>query len=154
MFKRVFFLFAILSFFVPTAVSAQNSKSRSKAKKSNLSKIAKAKETKPVLDEKEEFEKAIAETNFNEKVKSLQKFLADFPETTRKNEALEIIFSIRAYFADEKFQTGEIDEGIAIFKEALNETPEQVSDGLFTNAMMPFPNKLFTSGKNRGITDS
>lgn len=149
MIKRIFILFAMICLFLSLATFAQAPKSTPKAGKntSTKAKPKNAKAVKPVVDENEEFEKANAQTDLAEKVKSLQKFLEDFPNTAKKNEALEIIFSIRSIWANEKFQTGEVDEGIKLFKEALNETPSEISDGLFTNAIMPFPNKLFYLGK-------
>lgn len=150
MIKRVFILFAMICLFLSLTIFAQAPKSTPKASKSNLTKSKskpKSNPDKPVLDENEEFEKANAQTDLNEKIKALQKFIEDFPKTDKKNEALEVIFSIRAIFADEKFRMGEIDEGIKIFKEAFNEAPTPISDGLFTRAIMPFPNKLFYIGK-------
>lgn len=144
MMKRVFFHFAIIVFLLSVSAFAQLPKPTPKDGKSNLTK---PKTTKPVLKENDEFEKAVALTDLNEKVQALQKFIVDFPNSTKKNEALEIIFSVRAVWADEKIKAGELEAGIQLFKDALNETPSPISEGLFANVILPFPNKIFFIGQ-------
>lgn len=142
--KSFLFSFAILVVFLSQTVFAQVPKPTPKGGKTNLTK---SKSTKAALNEKDEFEKAVAQTDLSEKLKALQKFNTDFPKSEKKNEALEIIFSIRSVFVDEKLKIGETENAIRIFKEALEESPNPISEGLFANVILPFPNKLFFVGQ-------
>ena len=101
-----------------------------------------------VLNENEEFEKATAQTDKAEKINSLQKFVADFPNFRENLRALELLASTRAAFADEKLQNGETADGIAIFKLAVADAPQPVSDKLYTEVLMQIPNSLFLRGQS------
>lgn len=101
-----------------------------------------------VLNETEEFEKATAQTNKAEKINSLKKFVSDFPNSKENLRALELLASTRAAFADEKLQNGETADGIAIFKLAVADAPQPVSDKLYTEVLMQIPNSLFLRGQS------
>ena len=98
---------------------------------------------KVIRNEKEEYEKAIAQTDKAEKVNALQKFIADFPNSPDKHQALESLVSARAAFADEKIQNGLMDDAAAIFKLAVSDAPKPVSDKLFSEVLMQILNSLF-----------
>jgi tetratricopeptide (TPR) repeat protein len=97
--------------------------------------------------EKEEFENAIGQTLARDRIPALQKFVRDFPESTLKRRAREVIVSSRAELADEKIRLGEIEEGVALFKLAVEEAPTPISDKLFSGLLVKFPANLFFRGQ-------
>ncbi|MET0752642.1 MAG: hypothetical protein ABWZ66_04690, partial [Pyrinomonadaceae bacterium] len=95
--------------------------------------------------ETEEFEKAAALAAPAEKIAALQKFIKNFPKSTRKNRALELIVSARGQLGDEKLRSNEAASGIEFFKLAVKDAPTPVSDELFTNILLQFPANVFSA---------
>jgi len=112
-----------------------------------------ASEEENVVDEKEEFEKAIQKKNAKDRITSLIKFVKDFPESTRKTRALENIVGSRAELADEKLRIGETETGTKLFMLAVRESPTPVSDKLFSNLLLKFPANLFFRGQGKAAFD-
>lgn len=154
MMKRLFFSFSIAVFLLSFAVFAQKPKTTSKTTKGAKTNLTKPKstpaQTEIVLDEQEELKKARALTDPNEKIKALQKFVIDFPNSTEKNRALEIIVSTRAAIADEKLRAGETEAGIKLFKDAVSDAPTPISEQLFADIILQFPTNLFFRGQQVG----
>ncbi|MGC2237130.1 MAG: hypothetical protein WA584_13270 [Pyrinomonadaceae bacterium] len=97
--------------------------------------------------ETEEFEKAAALTAPAEKIAALQKFLKNFPKSTRKNRALELIVSARGQLGDEKLRSNEAASGIEFFKQAVKDAPTPISNELFANILLQFPANVFAAGQ-------
>lgn len=97
--------------------------------------------------EKEEFDKAVAVANPLERIAALQKFIKNFPESTEKTRALELIVSARAQIGDDKLRAGEKESGINFFKEAVRDAPVPISDALFMELILQFPTNLFSRGQ-------
>ncbi|MEO8072655.1 MAG: hypothetical protein ABI686_05345 [Acidobacteriota bacterium] len=104
------------------------------------------------VSEKEEFEKAVAQTDAAERVTALKKFVSEFPESEQKIHAQELIVSGRAQIADEKLRTNDIQSGIEIFKLAVKGIPKPISDKLFTEIILQIPTNIFFRGR-RGAAD-
>jgi len=104
-------------------------------------------ETKTTGDEKSEFESAVSRKTAEERVSKLKKFIEDFPESEMKVRAQEIIVSARAEIADEKLRLGENEVGIELFKLAVKEAPEPVSEKVFAGLLSKFPPNLFFRGQ-------
>ncbi len=97
--------------------------------------------------EQEEFEKAVAIADGAERIKALQKFVKNFPAAENRVRALELIVSGRAALGDEKFQAGDTTGGIALFKLAVKDAPQPISDKLFTEVVAQIPSSLFFRGE-------
>ena len=108
---------------------------------------------KPVVTDKEAFKKAGALTDPAEKIDALKKFLTDFPDSTQKTEAGELLAVTRVSLADEKLQAGDIDGAVAIYKAAVDEAPSPVPDKLFTESFAKIPAALFWQGKRTEALD-
>ena len=104
-------------------------------------------ETKTTGDEKSEFENAVSQTTAEQRISKLKKFIEDFPESEMKVRAQEIIVSARAEIADEKLRLGENEVGIELFKLAVKEAPEPVSEKVFSGLLSKFPPNLFFRGQ-------
>lgn len=105
------------------------------------------------LNEKEEFENAINQSLAGERISLLKKFLADFPDSTRKVRAQEIIVGSRAELADEKLRFSDNEEGLRLFRLAVEEVPMPVSDKLFSGLLVKFPSNLFFRGQREGAIE-
>ncbi len=122
------------------------------AQKSNRSKIpARNKLTKSAdanpAGEKEQFKKAVSQTDAAERISALLKFIADFPNSDEKTHAQELIVSGRAQFAEEKMRANDTQIGIEIFKLAVKGAPTPVSDKLFTEVILQIPTNIFLRGQ-------
>lgn len=137
--KRRFFLALFLLALFSSLTFAQKPKPKSPVSKKPVA----AKTKTAPLDEKEQLEKALAETDLTKKIAALQKFSTDYPNSADKPRALEVIVSTRAQLADQKLQSGEVEEGIKLFKQAVTEAPAPMSDKLFTEVILQFPTNLF-----------
>lgn len=108
------------------------------------------KTTKTVVklgNEKEEFEKAVAIADSNERIAALLKFAENFPNSTEKNRALELVVSARAAIGDEKLRLSDTQSGIELFKLAVTDAPIPMSDKLFSEIILQFPTNLFFRGQ-------
>lgn len=121
----------------------------SQDQKTNFGKTAKPDQTQKIKigDEKEEFRKAINQISPENRVAALLKFIKNFPESGQKDRALGLITSGRAELADDKLRVGETEEGIKLFKLAVEEAPIPISDQLYTGIILQIPNNLFWRGQ-------
>ena len=115
-------------------------------KEKNAKPDATPEEEKP-RDEKEEFDKAIGQSDDNEKIAALLQFAKDFPESERRGRALENVVSVRAKLADQKLVLNETEDGIKLFKLAVSEAPTPVSERLFNVILSKFPANLYFRGQ-------
>ncbi|MCB1024754.1 MAG: hypothetical protein KDB79_10210, partial [Acidobacteria bacterium] len=100
-------------------------------------------------DEKAEFEHAINQSLAGERISLLKKFLEDFPDSAMKVRAQEIIVGSRAELADEKLRFSDTEEGVRLFRLAVEEAPVPVSDKLFSGLLVKFPSNLFFRGQRK-----
>ena len=71
------------------------------------------------------------------------KFAGNFPNSNDKNRALELVVSARAETADEKLRLNDTASGIELFKSAVKDAPNPVSDKLFAEILLQIPTNLF-----------
>lgn len=140
--KRIFTALFLLILFSSLTI-AQKPKRKSYAPKKPSAAVSK----KESADEKETLEKALAETDLTQKIAALQQFIKDFPKSAEKIRAQEVLVSSRAQLADEKLRLGEKDQGIKLFKQAVAEAPDPISDKLFAEVISQFPTNLFFRGE-------
>ncbi len=140
--------FTILFFLIlfSLTVFAQKSKPIKKAFNTNSA--------KSIGGEKEQFEKAVAQTNASDRVKALRKFVANFPNSAEKNRALELLVVARAQAADEKLRAGDAAGGIELFKLAVKDAPTPFSDKLFADVILQIPNNLFFRGQREAAVET
>ncbi|HXG84681.1 MAG TPA: hypothetical protein VNI84_11700 [Pyrinomonadaceae bacterium] len=94
-------------------------------------------------NEKEEFEKAAGQIKAADKIGELRKFVQNFPDSTEKLRAVELIVAARAQGADEKLRAGDAAGAVEAFKLAITEAPAPVGDKLFTEILLQIPGNLF-----------
>ncbi len=105
-------------------------------------------------NEKEALDKAVAQTDKAERVNALRKFAADFPKSGEKIRVAELLVSTLAALADEKMQAGDTQNGIELFKRAVSDAPQPVSDKLFTEILLQIPNSLFLRGQTAAAVET
>lgn len=137
--KRLFFALLFLVLLFSLSVFAQKPKKKPTA--------AKPKPVKVVVDEKAEFDKAIAITDATERIKALQDFIQKFPNSPELIRAKTLIVSGRAELGEQKLQAGETEAGIQFFKDAVNETPTPINENFFAKVILQFPTNLFYRGQ-------
>jgi tetratricopeptide (TPR) repeat protein len=140
--NSVVIIFLILLSF---SAFAQKPKTTGKSAASANTKPAKSPET--LLSESEEFAKAVATKNAAERIAALQRFIANFPQSTEKIKAQELIVSARAAIGDEKLRLSETESGVELFKLAVKDVPQPISDKFFSEILLQFPTNLFWRGQ-------
>lgn len=98
-------------------------------------------------NEKDAFEKVVKTTNASERIVALQMFMENFPDSSEKIRALELLVSARAEVADEKLRLNETASGVELFKSAVSDAPKPMSDKLFTEIVLQIPTNLFFRGQ-------
>lgn len=139
--RNLAILFLIISFSLTSLAQTP--------KKNNFGKNDKNTSSPKIGDEKTEFEKAIGETDATTRISALQNFLKNFPNTEQKNRVLGLIVSGRAEIAEVKLQNFETEEAVKLFKLAVKEVPQPVSDELFSRVLMQIPSSLFFRGERK-----
>lgn len=142
MLKKFTFLFFIAAFLFSTEVFPQKAKP---TKKPTTKPVAAKPET-----EKEAYEKALAQTDLEVKIKSLKDFAQKYPNSANKTRALELAVSTQAQAADQKLRDGKKDEALNLFKQAVADAPVPISEELFTKVILQFPTNLFYGGDPAG----
>lgn len=73
-------------------------------------------------------------------------FAGKYPESELVMQAREYATAARAEMAAKAIEAGENEEGVRLFRLAVDVAPEPVSEKLFTGVLLQIPNNLFFSG--------
>lgn len=103
--------------------------------------------------EKEAFEKAAGQIKAADKIVELQKFVQNFPGSTEKQRASELIVVARAQSAEEKMRAGDAAGGVESFKLAVSDATAPISDKLFTEIILQIPGSLFFQNQRRAAAE-
>lgn len=96
--------------------------------------------------DKYDFQAAVKLTDPSERSNALVAFTERYPESELVAQAREYATAARAEMAAKAIEAGENDEGVRLFRLAVSEAPEPVSDKLYTGVLLQIPNNLFFSG--------
>jgi tetratricopeptide (TPR) repeat protein len=97
----------------------------------------------PKLNEKAEWEKAIALTDAAERVAALKKFVKTFPRSTHLAEAGELLSTAEAGLGNERLGVSDFDGAVSFFKAAAEDAPQPVPASLFTDVLANLPTALY-----------
>ena len=155
MFMKLYLLILCLSLAV-FATAAQTQKSKPSAKTSTAkTSIAKKptatagstpKKQTPKLDDKSEFEKAIALEDATAKVEALQKFVTAFPRSEFTPRAQEALSKSALELADENLAVGEVVTAIDMYRLGITSAPSPPPAGFFNESVRKAPSTLFWRG--------
>ena len=130
----------------PKATTNRKTSKNPRAASARRATAAKKAFAAPVLSEKEQFEKASAHELAADRVRGLEKFLADFPESEKSLAAAELLTSSRGLIAEEKLLTGDAAGAIALFKLVVEQAPQPISNDLFVESISKIPSTLYFRG--------
>ncbi len=82
-----------------------------------------------------------------ERIELLKAFLANHPESKSRSHALELLISARAVLGDQKLQAGDNAAGIEQMFVAINDSPPDMSDKLFSGVISQIPFNLYLRGE-------
>src|SRR5947209_6006249 len=95
------------------------------------------------IDDKNEFDKASALEDPNEKIAALTKFIARFPDSTLLNQARELLSATAYGLADASYANGSSPAAIDLFKQAVSSAPTPIPAALFNDSLSKVPNTLY-----------
>jgi tetratricopeptide (TPR) repeat protein len=81
------------------------------------------------------------------RVERLQAFVKANPDTTQTLRARELLTSARAALGDERLRTGDRAAGVELFRAAVAEAPDAMSDKLFAEVVSQLPANLYVLGE-------
>jgi tetratricopeptide (TPR) repeat protein len=82
-----------------------------------------------------------------ERVERLQAFVKDHPNSAQLLRAEELLTSARAALGDERLRGGDRAAGVELFRAAVAEAPEGMSDKLFAGVVSQLPANLYVLGE-------
>ena len=88
------------------------------------------------------------------RIEKLKAFIESHPRSPLNASAIELIVSARASLGDEKLQAGDAAGGVEQFQLAIAESPEKMSDGLFSKVVSQLPMNLFLRGAHAAAFDA
>lgn len=88
------------------------------------------------------------------RIEKLKAFIEKYPRSPLLNSAAELIVSARAALGDERLQAGDAAGGVEQFQLAIAESPEKMSDGLFTKVVSQLPMNLFMRGERTAAAEA
>ena len=96
--------------------------------------------------EKAVWDKATAISDATERIAALRKFVAAFPESAKKADALSLIVTTEAGLGDEKLKAGDVTAAAELYRTAAKDTPKPVPDQLFKDTLTKIPPTLYFGG--------
>ncbi|MEZ5307459.1 MAG: tetratricopeptide repeat protein [Pyrinomonadaceae bacterium] len=103
--------------------------------------------------DRESLDAAVAIVGAGERAVALETFLKSYPESELKVRAGELLASARAAMADEALRQGNAAEGVELFKRAVREAPDPISEALFTAVLMRIPTNLYLLNQREAAFD-
>lgn len=100
----------------------------------------------PRGNETERFEKALAVEDAGERAGSIEKFIADFPSSTRLGEAREALMLAHLAKADSYIEAGNIELAARWYLDALKGSGDIWTDEVFDDRIRKIPSTLFFRG--------
>lgn len=147
----------------PTAKASVKKPSDRPVKQTSSQASKNTSKTKPVVPaptptpdpeaDRKRFDTAVAATTNSEKARLLKRFVEEFPDSELKPEAYDYLVTARAIAADEQVKAGDVRDGIATFRLAIEEAPMPTPDRLFEDVIAKIPANLFYGGQRAAALD-
>lgn len=104
--------------------------------------------------ERAELERLVKLPSAAERIEKIKAFIEAHPRSSLLNVAAELVVSARAALGDERLQRGDAAGGVEQFQLAIAESPEKMSDGLFTKVVSQLPMNLFLRGERTAALEA
>ena len=105
------------------------------------------------LTEKEQFEKASSFELAADRIAALEKFLKDFPESTDKAAAADLLVGSRVLIAEEKLLSGDADGAVAMYRRVIEEAPQPIPNEIYVESISKIPITLLRRGLRPAAND-
>jgi tetratricopeptide (TPR) repeat protein len=89
-----------------------------------------------------------------ERIEKLKAFIEAHPRSVLKTFAEELLVSAYASLGDEKLRAGDAVGGVEQFGEAINRSPEKISDAFFVKVISQLPINLYMRGQRTASLDA
>jgi tetratricopeptide (TPR) repeat protein len=99
------------------------------------------------LSEAEQFEKASAYELAADRVAALERFLADFPQSSNRMAAVDLMSTSRTLIAEEHLIQGNAPAAVDLYKVIVRDVPRPVPAELFKDSIAKIPSTLFRYGQ-------
>ena len=139
----------LLSF---TAAS-QTTKTKPPGTKTKAASKPRAAATPKKIDEKSQWEAAIAIAEPATRHAELTKFIETYPDSSHKSEALVLISSAAAESGNERLQAGDVAAASSLFKNAAAAAPSPIPDQLFNETLSKLPANLYFRGDRQAAIE-
>jgi len=90
----------------------------------------------------------------DQRIDALKSFLETHPQSAQRTRAIELIIVARATLGDRKLQAGDVAGGIEQFRQAIAESPAEMSDNLYNDVISRFPLNLIFRGQRAAALES
>lgn len=90
---------------------------------------------------------AAAKLEPRERVERLEKFLKERANSSLRTQAVEMLVSARAAYADDLLRTGDTANGIKQFEQAIADAPPDMTENLFVKVVAQIPSNLSLRGQ-------
>lgn len=114
--------------------------------KTTAEKKPKPVEQAPVLDEKAEWDKAVAIAEISGRITALRAFLATFPNSEKRAEAGALLAAASAELGNASLAAGDLAGASQHFKAAAADAPSPIPDQLFNETLAKFAPNLYFRG--------
>jgi len=96
--------------------------------------------------EKQHLDAALAAVTPAKKVEALEDFLRRYPNSSERTRAYESLTGARAALADEKFEAGEREAAVALFRRTLLDAPKPYTERFFREVVARIPLNMYFRG--------
>ena len=107
----------------------------------------------PEVTDREILDRARKLKDPGRRVVALEKFAAEYPDSEYRAEAAEFLTSSRAAVADKMLEDGKTEDGISLFRKAVEEAPQPVPAALFQKVLVNIPTNLYLRGQPKAALD-
>ena len=90
----------------------------------------------------------------DQRIDALKSFMQTHPQSTARARAAELIVVAHAALGDQKLQAGDAVGGIEQFRQAIAESPADMSDKLYSDVVSRFPLNLMIRGQRTAALES
>ena len=133
--------------------ASQTSKPKAGTSRAKAATNAKPAATPKKMDEKSQWEAAIAITEPAERLAELNRFIEAFPESQHNAEAVVLISAAAAASGSERLDAGDVAAAATLFRNAAGSAPAPIPDNLFDENLSKLPARLYFRGDRQAAID-
>ncbi|HTH50865.1 MAG TPA: tetratricopeptide repeat protein [Pyrinomonadaceae bacterium] len=94
-------------------------------------------------DQKAEWERIITIQDRTERIAALEKFVATYPKSDRRNDGAGLLAAARVESGNDQLAAGNIDDAVAEYKRAVDRVPTPIVKGFWNEGLIKIPANLY-----------